>query len=182
VTVATFQHPRGRWGIFLPRRAIVEQRNSEEGTPVTRPPYRDAAPRIHDHFTRRPRSQGGKTRCEGRTERHHVGDREMIAAKGGLMIRRLTHRYAFPSIPLLAECPARDKNPPPQPSPTRAGGSLNRARGLEIPAFPRNKNRGQRADQKTARDRLFNPHARGALWRRSERRHFGWTRRPTGLG
>jgi|SRR5579864_432092 len=51
------------------------------------------------------------------------------------------HRYAFLSIPLRLRCPAGQKSPPPQPSPTRAGGSLNRASGHEIVAFPRNKKR-----------------------------------------
>ena len=41
----------------------------------------------------------------------------------------------FLSILMRSRCMARQKNPPPQPSPTRAGGSLNRARGQQIVAF-----------------------------------------------
>src|SRR5579864_6881322 len=74
----------------------------------------------------------------------------LVQEHAGLMKRRNCRRDAFPSIRLLAECPTKAKNPPPQPSPTRAGGSLNRARGHEIAAFPRNKNQGQRSDQRTA--------------------------------
>src|SRR5579864_1922121 len=40
---------------------------------------------------------------------------------------------------IALQSPAGQESPPPQPSPTRAGGSLNRASGHEILAFPRNK-------------------------------------------